>query len=378
MKFFVSRKFMKKFTGLGALILSAGVAVTLAGCGGCMGCGSGCNKSAKNTTVTSSNWFSDINYKGIQPSFMQDGENFSAEMLTYKVEFTKGENSTYSVDYTNGEYKTQFYGTKYDWKKSGIPENYAVSGVAEESVYYYRTELNIEVQYEYKGQTTEWFADKVVTEAYFRAAGLNLQPVYSKQEVLSHSPERYQANSLQNAWEEVNAVYETYYNYYCTEATVYTTDNLAGGERVAKRYTGLNKAKNSLFDNSSLEIVLRSMPNQADSTITLFNAVAGGRDNFSVDGGSAWFADEEREQISAVLRNANLLAADKTVETVSASVKYSGTLPGTSSTYWYAAVDDANNNTARSTMVRLAMPISYGLGTLVFSLSSVESTLWAG
>ena len=68
--------------------------------------------------------------------------------------------------------------------------------------------------------------------------------------------------------------------------------------------------------------------------------------------------------------------ADSRIPSVAVNVNYiGGTLYGTTQTIWYAAIN-ADNNTARTTMLKLSVPLSYSLGTLNFTLNNITSTLW--
>ena len=55
-----------------------------------------------------------------------------------------------------------------------------------------------------------------------------------------------------------------------------------------------------------------------------------------------------------------------------------GDLSGTTQTAWFAAITDADKNIGRTTMLKLSVPLSYGLGTLNYTLKTVQSTLWNG
>lgn len=376
---------MKKFKGLGAILLAAGCSVVLAGCGGCFSCGgcnscNGCGNTAKNVTLTSSNWYTDTYYKGIQPSFRQGNEKFSGEELVFDVQMEDGANSSYAVNYANGKYKTSFYGAEYDWTAAGIPENYADEKVNTEWLYFYKTEFTADVQYTRGEENTDTFKIDIITESWFRSAGQNLQPVYAKQDVVNYIPEAAQATNLDGTYVKVDVLYETYYNYYCTEATVYGTDRATDGERTQNRYTNLHKTNNSLFDNSAMDVVLRSMKlsDGSSSAINIFNGFAGGYADYTISGGNTALTEDEKSKISDVMRGAGLLEGDDELNTVTATVRHTASMPGPAATYWYAAVADAANNVSRSTPVKISVPLTFSLGVLNYTLSAVDSTLWAG
>lgn len=368
--------------------LAVGVAATLAGCGGCMGCSScsSCGGDSVSNTISRSNWFTGTSYNGIQPSFIEGDTKFSPEKITYEVTYDKesANNNNLALDYKEGSFSTEFYATKYDWKGANIPEGYAPENAGEEVVYYYKTELKISVMFTMKTgdmKSSDWLDDSVVTEAYFRAAGNSLQPVYSKQTVKSHSPKSYQPKTLEQAMQEIDVTYENFYNYNCTKVLSFTTQD---GKTESKEYGNLNKLGKTLFDNSSLYIAVRSMKLSSSFTqpVALFSPAAGGIDEYAIVGTDSQLTAEERENFSTILADKKLFVKTEEkaqVETAAAEISYAGgDLHGTSQTVWYAAVTDSDNNIGRATMLKLSVPISYSLGTLNYSLKSIESTLWNG
>lgn len=385
---------MKKLHAFAAAALAAGMTVTLAGCG-FTGCNS-CSGKSKNLTATSSNWFVD-GYSGIQPYFIAyDGDGATPyagnkEILHYGVSFAPGKNSSYSVDYTDGSFKTEFYATHYNWNAESLPEAYRTD--ANEVVYYYKTEFSVSVKYKLNssGAESEPFADRIVNECFFRAAGKNLQPVYSKQVIISHSPANLQAGSLNATYKYVNTVYENFYNFNCTEVLSNGTDCSEKPEGVtsARTYRKLNKVKNSLFDNSSLYIAVRSMglTSKYSQTVSLFSAAGGGVAAYSINGSDTPLGGEEKTAISDLMAAEKLYEPvppdadgnavdDAGISTIAAEISYAdGKLRGTTQKVWYAAINEGRN-IGRSTMVKLSVPLSYSLGTLNFTLKEIEQTIW--
>lgn len=377
---------MKKLFKISVAALAAGAAVTLAGCGGC----AGCSGNSKNYAPTNSNWYTGTSYKGIQPSFVKDDAHpeYKPEVIDYEVTYSPYDgNSSYTVNYTDGSYRTEFYAEKYFWKDNPV---YAED--KEEILYCYKTQFEITVEFTLKssGAKTQAFKDSAVSVAYFRAAGRNLQPVYSYQKMVSHSPANMTAASLEGIYREVNVVYENFYDYNCTEVTTFTTENPAENyvrdENSRKKHTGLDKLNYSLFDNSSLYIAVRSMKlsPSLSQRICLFNASAGGVSEYGVSGTEAALGETEHAAISAELEKNGLFVPDteKEITKVPAVAVHlnfvGGDLSGTTQTAWFAAITDADKNIGRTTMLKLSVPLSYGLGTLNYTLKTVQSTLWNG
>lgn len=375
---------MKRFVKIAAAALAAGAAITLAGCGGC----AGCSGNAKNYAPTNSNWYTGTSYKGIQPSFIKSDDNpdYTAEVIEYDVTFSQYDgNSSYSVDYTDGSYKTEFFAEEYSWKDNPV---YAEDKT--EILYCYKTQMNISVQFTLKstGEKTEVFKDGTTTVAYFRAAGKNLQPVYSYQKIVSHSPANATASGMDGLYKAVDVVYENFYDFGCTEVTSFTTENPAENykrdESSLKEYTGLGNLKYSFFDNNSLYIAVRSMKlsSSLSQRICLFNAAAGGISEYGVTGTDTALGETEYSAISAELEENGLFTPDPEkdndkVPAVAVNISYvGGDLSGTTQTVWYAAITDADKNVGRATMLKLSVPLSYGLGTLNYTLKEIQSTLW--
>lgn len=374
---------MKKFIKITAALVAAASAATLAGCAGCAGCGS----KTKNLTLTSSNWYTGTSYPGIQPSFILDDEKPErTEKIVYGITFdnSAADNKSYYLEYKDGSYCTEFYATYYDWNSSHYQAE------QQELVYCYKTQFSISVRYNLKsGAQSEWFDDSVTSECYFRAAGKNLQPVYSMQIIKSASPNKSSAKNISDAYKLVDVTYENYYNKDITE--VFSVTQQADKQPESKTYS-LNKVSNSLFDNSSLYIAVRSMKLSPDfrQTVSLFSAAAGGISQYTVAGSSAALDVGQHKEISTALAEKGLYAFTtvsdgdgKTVETsginyTAANITYSGgSLTGTSQTVWYAAIDNPDNNTGRAVMLKLSVPLSYGLGTLNFTLKQVTSAMWS-
>lgn len=371
---------MKRFLNLAAIVLSAGAIITLAGCGGCS-C-AGCGGEIKNNTLTNSNWYTGTNYKGIQPSFIEGNDKFQKEIIRYSVNLERSvESSSYTVDYSEGSYTTEFYATKYNWNDDKIPEKYRTD--KEEIVYCYKTVFSAKVQYTLRGEKSDVFEDSTVEECYFRAAGKNLQPVYSHQKIISHTPANFQPSSLENGYAFLDCEYTNFYDITCNEVASF----IRNGDKTEGKVVNAGACKNSLFDTSSLTVAVRSMKLSSNSaqTFSLYSANAGICD-YLVSGTDASLSDKEKTSISEKLQSAKLYEIktdDKgnksSVSTVAATVtRADGPFRGQPNTIWFAAIENDDKNVSRSTMLKTSLSLGYGMGTLNFVLDEVESTLWNG
>lgn len=375
---------MKKFHKIAAIIAAAVATSTLAGCTGVTNCSSCGGSKMSNNALTNSNWFVQTGYKGIQPYFVEGNDNFSAEKLVYEVTADSKFNGFYKVEYETGTYTTEFYACEYDWNADGIPEKYRSE--SKEIVYCLKTEFSISGKF-VRGEEEKAFSDSIVTESYFRSAYYNLKPVYSRQEMKVTSPAAYRPASLADAYKSYEVTYENHYNYRCTEVTSEKTEN---GQTATKVRGKLNKTSNSLFDNSSLYTAVRSLKlsDSLSQSVDLFNAQSGGISTIKLSGSGTKLGKEELAGISQVLAAKDLYVPvtkdeegndieDSGVPTVAVSIAYDGgDMSGTTQKVWYTALSDADNNTARCTMVKLEMPLPFSLGTLNFTLKEVTSTIW--
>ena len=377
-----------------AATFAVGMAAVMSGCGGCMGCNScsSCGGSTSSGALVHSNWFTGTSYNGIQPSFIvenPDGIDVNdsatyqnAEVITYTVEYDKkSSNENVELEYRDGKFSTVFCAFEYDWSKEGTPEGYA--GSKPEILYYYRTELSIDVKYKMlvgDKRESDWFEDDgVVTESYFRAVGKNLQPVYSRQTVKSTSPAELRPTTLTAAYKIIDESYENFYNYSCTRVLTKTTKDNKTTEKT-------HKVGNYVYDNSSLYILARAMLSSSLSqTVSLYSPAAGGTDKYALTGSNSNLPsdenNDERKKCTDALTAQGLYKSsgedDKGVTTTAVSVSYAGgDLHGTSQTIWYASLsNNKDNNLSRATMVKLSVPISFGLGTLNYNLDEIKSTL---
>lgn len=371
---------MKKRFGITLAALAASSIIVFSGCAGCAGCGA----QSKNIAALDSNWYANTSYKDIQPTFTEGNNLFQKEKITYKVKFDSksASNSSYSVSYADGSYTTEFYAAEFDKETLAAPEfkgSYPDKLVA----YCYKTELDIpSVTFKCGTDSKTLEGDKKVTECWFLSVKDHLQPLYSKIESKSATPANAQVTNISQTYREVNYTYTTYYDYEGNTAKTVTVDG-TGKEDI--KTTAVGGAANTLFDVASLDIAVRACKLKTDlsQVVTVYSPTSGA-DNYGLSGSSAAIGDSE-SAIKTLLSKNGLYKAqhdeegnELPLQTVAVSVIYGGTLSGVSQTYWFAAIDNAANNTGRATMLRYLSPLPYGLGALDFTIENIETTLWNG
>lgn len=371
---------MKKRIGIAAVLLAAGLSLTLSGCAG----------TSQNVVYLSSNWYANTAYKKFQPTFTEGNEIFQSEKIVYDVKYdgSTATNSSYSVEYGDGTYSTEFYAKAFDKNSAYVHDDFKNSYPdGKFTVYYYRTELSIPFVTFKVGESVKKFdkGESVICESYFLSVEDRLRPLYSYQKINSVSPSTYQVSSLDGAYTELNYEYKTYYDYNCTTAKTLINDGKTDSD---KTVFGLKESASTLFDVSYLDIAVRANKLSSDlaQPISLYTP-HGGIQDFILRGSNLAIPDADKSAAQPLLKDKGLYVpeyvkdedgndVEKGLSTVSVSVTYAGELSGVSQIYWIASVSNPQNNVGRATIVRMAYPVVFSLGTRNYTLKSIDSTLW--
>lgn len=275
----------------------------------------------------------------------------TSETLTYDValDLDSAANDAYSVHYSNGVYTTAL-STEL---KNG------------ELLYRYHTELNISVQYLFDGQYSEIKADKVITTVYFKSTQVGLQPVSSSKEVESRSPAVLTPTSLETCYTDYHFTLETEYLDNCTKGTCVYTDLTK--ETPAETSSEFSIGDDySYIDNEQLLFAVRCMSLSSSQQVQSYSASVNGIQTVRISPSSA-----ESEEFEFAI---NGETSKRAIEYYPASIVISASNPGATQKVWIAKTTSATNNVYRNVMLRLETPISYNLGTLVYTLKSANFT----
>ena len=377
---------MKAFSKGFAVVLAAASLITLGGCA----------KSTPDKRVaTTANWNArtstivEKNYLGYWQTHK--------EVAQYAVSFEGTSATNYSVSYdTEGAvYSTEFYMEKeYDWTSAAIPEEYRLQEASSEPVYVYTTTLAISGAYKVTATEEEKkFDDILQSVCKFRLAGDNLQPVYSKQIIKNTAPKALGAQIIEGAYVQTDSVYETYYNKDCTEALVKQTDNLAKEKEQEPKKIKLNdKSGLSVFENSQLRLALRALTMTGGASRT-FNVVT--PQNGVMQSCTATITAPVELDVNDAAQKAIITALDncqpddyiffdgtpssgdetaRTYRFNAVSLSVNADLTGSGAVCWYSTVENNDVNGTRSVLLRLTSPVAFGLGTLTYSLKSLNVT----
>jgi len=381
---------MKAFMKCIAVGLTAASLLTLGGCAQ--------NNSTKKTATTA-NW--NVRTSTSVESNMLGYWQSHAEVAEYDVSFTEGSNNSYSVTYDapNATYSTRFYAeAAYDWTSSPVPAEYRVNAETEgaltaEPVYVYETSSKISGTYKMKSSGEEKaFSDEITAVCKYRLAGKNLQPVYSKQIIKNTAPNAAGTNNIEQAYIETDAVYETWYNQDGTQALISFTNNLAEDKTAQISKIGTNhKNGYSLFDNCQLRAAVRAFTMRGGAT-RIFNVLTP-QDNTTYTATATISSpielrtsDETEKKIIDALNastpddyiffdSSPTEEGDDKVRNYrynAVSIAVNAQLKGATPTCWYTSVENADLNTTRSVMIKYTTPLPFILGTLSYSLKSLN------
>ena len=349
-----------------------------------------------NRVATTANWNTRIS-TAVESNYT-DYWKSNAEVAKYSVVFSEGTNKIYSVSYDtdNAEYSTKFYmESGYDWTSENLPEAYRLQAGegSTEDVYVYETSLTISGTYKIAATGEELnFDDSTVTVCKFRLAGNNLQPVYSKQEVVNTAPNTLGSSDMNVLCVKTDAVYETFYNRACSEATVYTTDNTQKGDAVGTAISTVSlkdKRAYSLFDSSQLRLALRSFTVSGTAHFT-FNVFSPQNAGMTTCTATALSARELNKENTAQNKIITALEAStpndyiffdgtpgddgkaKSIRYTAIALNIATDMQGPTPECWYTTVENADINATRSVLIRHITPLSFNLGILTYDLKSLS------
>ncbi|MBQ8884926.1 MAG: hypothetical protein IJY62_00915 [Clostridia bacterium] len=304
----------KKLISLAAVLMAATVLTA-------------CSQSV--STSFSSNWYPNPATTNVLPN--------TNETLVYSVSMPADTrtNEDYYAEYTNGVYKTSL---------TDKGENYL-----------YKTELTINVQYFVGDEKTEVFTDTVVSEVEFKGTQHGLRPVRSYKKVESRSPASLSPASIETCYKHYSYEATISYNDACTKGT-YTYDNLLkeGVETDGKKFSITDKR--SYLDNEQLLFGIRGITSSSSQSLSVFNVSTKSVQTVSV-------SREKGKETSLNFALNGEAASDKTVAYYPYTAKISSGNSGGTRTVWIAS-----EAKYRGVIFRIEDPVSFSLGTLVYTL----------
>ena len=273
-----------------------------------------------------------------------------SETLEYSVTPHKEEMqaSNFTFSYSNGKYTTNLF------------TEVAADG---KTVYVLESTLTIDVTYRYGAQSEKMFNDRVYSLVKFHKAANALQPISSHKEVKSTTPVNGEAASLETCY--LSYDYTTDITYEGTNVKTVIVNNSEGATQNEKNYSIDNK-KYTYLDNEQFLFAMRGVKPTANgsNTFLVYNPFLNATQKVQTSYGSATGADTDF--------SIDGIAGKQTVQYVPMTIKLDEKNPGQSQTAWIAETTDSTNNKYRNVMLRLETPLSYGYGTLIYTLKNAN------
>ena len=291
----------------------------------------------------------------------------SAEELTYSVKFEAS--SFLQQDYFTVEYcgannsALGEYTTKLEYLTDGT--------------YSYTTTLTMPVKFKLKDGQYKETTDSIQTQAIFKKADKTLQPIYSVKTVHCFAPNNVAATKLEDAYTEYEYEFRIDYNADLSGGTLKRTDlsearTLLDKERypdgTSSASFSIDGSKYSYLDNEQLLFALRGLSNTAISsakTINVYNASL-----MTVETVSTSPSSSVKTKFNFSLNGAD--AAEHEIEYTPVSIKTGNKDSQISHTLWYAKTTNANNNRYRNVLLKMSVPLHYGLGEFTYTLKSAN------
>ncbi len=269
------------------------------------------------------------------------------ERLTYTVTYEKGSGNSalgYTLNYQQGSYVTTL--------QKGSNKTYT-----------YTAELHIPVVYQF-GDKEEVFEDSVVTALSFVDEGNNYRPVTVTKTVKSHTPARTTVSTIEDCYSFFHYTTVTEYTENKGTATIY--DHLSDATETVPAFE-YGTGDYSYLDNEQILLGMRAVPLSTTSgSVEFYNPFMKNTQmvNFS-------FEEKTGGEFSHTV-NGNPLSS-KNISYRVVSLTLNDKNPGATQKAWIAASDTTDKNLHRNVMLYLETPLSYSLGALKYTLTSVEN-----
>ena len=337
------------------------VAVSACAAGICLltACG-GCGGSIDYNINTRPNW--QIRGSGADDLHENSALLTRSERAVYSVSKTEGGNGNVALEYGEGAtYEISLGAKTYAWDDESIPENLRITGNTKytDYVYVYETSLTLPGKYTVKGESFE-FTNAITSICLFRSAANGLTPVYSKQDVVCYTPQSLAPASIDDAYVQLNRVYETWYSRDGAHAeySIELREGDKGGDVESGNYSAAVGTQYSLFDANQITAALRAMSQSGSYSFEVFMPVNGKNSSYQANWGTIITEPGEDGKRSYALTPVTL--------------NLSAEMAGTSSSYYYCSVTNADMNCERAVLAQINETLPFNLGTAQYKLSSIS------
>lgn len=297
----------------------------------------GCSNSS--SIAFTSNWYSG----------RESGILAGTETCTYNVAIKadSASNKTYSMICKNASFVT------------------TLAADPQTELYTYTTTLTMDVQYVFDGQTSPLVTNQTTTVVTFRSALQGLRPVSMTKNVYATSPAGISPKNLQDCYAVYRYTEEITYNDTCTRGKHVRTDLAGENENkvgnLEKNFSISNKQ--SYLDHAQIACALRAINSSSSQTALAYNTAQRTVQTLTI-------AKEDTVTLSL---NFNFNSTPMTsMKCIPVTLAISAQNSGGTQTYFIAkSSEDSNKN--RSVIMQMEIPISYNLGTLLYTLTDVTT-----
>lgn len=363
------------------------VAVSACAAGICLltACG-GCGGSIDYKINTRPNW--QIRGSGADDLHENSALLTRSERAVYSVSKTEGGNGNVALEYGEGAtYEISLGAKTYAWDDESIPENLRITGNTKytDYVYVYETSLTLPGKYTVKGESFE-FTNTITSICLFRSAANGLTPVYSMQDVVCYTPQSLAPASIDDAYVQLNRVYETWYSRDGAHAeySIELREGDNGGDVESGNYSAAVGTQYSLFDANQITAALRAMSQSGSYSFEVFMPVNGKNSSYQANWGTATVIDRSDASFAGILGALDGAAESGYIITepgedgkrsyalTPVTLNLSAEMAGTSSSYYYCSVTNADMNCERAVLAQINETLPFNLGTAQYKLSSIS------
>ena len=248
-----------------------------------------------------------------------------------------------------------------------------------DDTYKYVTELSVPVQYKLVSDEaqTKTFTDYIKTETVFKKASDYLRPISSKKTAHCYSPNDYDATLMEHAYTEYHYEFFTEYTDSLSENKLTRTDfsekrtllpKNSYESAVSKTWFDVDQSKYTYLDNDQLLFALRGLSNTAiatSKTVNVYNASLLAMETVTT-------TPSESQKTAFTLSIDGGESKSYTIENTPITIKTGNKNAGISQTLYYAKTTSNTDNKYRNVLLKMVVPMHYGLGTLTHTLQKAE------
>ena len=287
--------------------------------------------------------------------------NDTHEELTYEVTFTPNENEGgIQAEYETGTYTTSLTNTNVTLSDGTTTEGYI-----------YTTELSISGRYRLGSEVSDTFQDSITSTVSFLRVTDGLRPVESHKEVVSTSASVSVPETLEGAYMTYHYTYDVSYDASLSTATATYTDLTEGEDGAApepdvREYN--IEGDTTFLDNEQILFALRGLNLSSAPSFRTINSVMGIVSTVATSSASM-APTAVKETVDFTMDGT---AVDGEIDAIELDLAYTTKPSGQPQTLVYAATTDPANNTYRNVLLRMEVPVSNSLGTLVYRLTDAQ------